>query len=78
MVGHGTTAGYYGSCIGGPYDGKRLHHGSPVIAIALYKDPPFKTLLYVEHSPIPRHDIHHGHYRFDHERLVWKWDPPPS
>ena len=74
----GPPQGYYGRCVGGPYDGKSLHHGEPVIAIALHKDPPYKTLLYVENSPIPRFDIHHGHYRFDFERLVWTWEPPPS
>lgn len=75
MSGTARQNGYYGPCRGGPYDGKNLHHGLPVIAIAILNG--IKTISYVENSPMPVKEIEHGHYKFGDDE-IWHWSPPPS
>lgn len=66
---------YSGTCVGGPYHGHPLHHGTRQITIAVYEKNHRKT---IERSPgaPEEHGIRHGSYVYEPVKGIWIWYPP--
>jgi hypothetical protein len=61
---------YSGKAVGGPYDGKPIHHGLPTIKVAMAAG---KVITYC--GP-PTEEITVGEYR--HNEGKWLWSKPIS
>jgi hypothetical protein len=67
---------FYGTCHGGPYDGKQLADHREVVPTAIEKARPMRSIPGMVRSSDPA--IVFGAYKFEHDQRIWVWEPPSS